>query len=39
MTLYTFACGEVCDNAEALLNRRGVPFTSVNVEDPRARSS
>ncbi len=34
VTLYTFACGDVCQSAEALLNRRGVPFTSVNVEDP-----
>ncbi len=34
MTLYTFACGDVCQSAEALLNRRGVPFTSVNVEEP-----
>lgn len=33
VTLYTFACGTVCQNAEALLNRRGVPFTTVNVED------
>ena len=33
VTLYTFACGAVCQNAEALLNRRGVPFTTVNVED------
>jgi len=33
VTLYTFACGSVCENAEALLNRRGVPFTTVNVED------
>ena len=32
VTLYTFACGDVCQSAEALLNRRGVPFTSVNVE-------
>ena len=32
-TLYTFACGTVCQNAEALLNRRGVPYTTVNVED------
>ena len=31
VTLYTFDCGEVCQNAEALLNRRGVPFTTVNV--------
>ena len=32
--LYTFSCGEVCMQAEALLNRRGVPFTTVNVETP-----
>jgi glutaredoxin len=32
VTLYTFACGEVCSAAEGLLNRRGVPFTTVNVE-------
>ena len=32
-TLYTFACGAVCQSAEALLNRRGVPFTTINVED------
>ena len=35
VTLYTFPCGELCQNAEALLNRRGVPFTTVNVEDPK----
>lgn len=34
-TLYTFACGTVCQNAEALLNRRGVPYTTVNVEDAK----
>ena len=33
VTLYTFDCGEICQNAEALLNRRGVPFTTVNVSD------
>jgi glutaredoxin len=33
VTLYTFACGDVCDKAEALLNRRGVPFATVNVKD------
>ncbi len=32
--LYTFSCGEVCTQAEALLNRRGIPFTTVNVETP-----
>lgn len=35
VTLYTFACGEFCQSAEALLNRRGVPFATVNVEDPK----
>jgi glutaredoxin len=34
VTLYTYDCGELCQNAEALLNRRGVPFTTVNVADP-----
>jgi glutaredoxin len=33
VTLYTFPCGEVCTNAEALLNRRGVPFAIVNVQN------
>ena len=31
VTLYTFQCGEVCQNAESLLNKRGVPFTIVDV--------
>jgi glutaredoxin len=35
VTLYTFACGVVCQNAEGLLNRRGVPFTTINVEDAK----
>ena len=35
VTLYSFSCGEVCQSAEGLLNRRGVPFTLVNVEDPK----
>ena len=34
VTLYSFACGEVCTQSEALLNRRGVPFSIVNVETP-----
>ena len=33
VTLYTFNCGVACENAQALLNRRGVPFAAVNVED------
>jgi glutaredoxin len=35
VTLYTFGCGPICQNAEALLNRRGVPFSIVNVEDAK----
>jgi len=31
VTLYTYDCGDVCQSAEALLNRRGVPFTTVDV--------
>ncbi len=33
VTLYSFACGDPCQSAEALLNARGVPFARVNVED------
>jgi len=33
VTLYTYDCGEVCQSAEALLNRRGVPFSTVNVTE------
>jgi glutaredoxin len=32
VTLFTFDCGEVCTNAEALLNKRGVPFAVINVQ-------
>jgi glutaredoxin len=35
VTLYSFSCGTVCQNAEGLLNRRGVPYTMVNVEDQK----
>ena len=34
VTLYTFQCGDVCQNAEGLLNKRGVPFSTINVEEP-----
>jgi len=34
VTLYTYDCGDLCRNAEALLNRRGVPFSTVNVAEP-----
>jgi len=33
VTLYTYDCGDVCQHAEALLNRRGVPFQTVNVTE------
>jgi glutaredoxin len=35
VTLYTFDCGETCDKAQALLNRRGVPFRVVDVRDAK----
>ncbi|MET0205366.1 MAG: glutaredoxin family protein [Casimicrobiaceae bacterium] len=35
VTLYTFDCGEPCQSAVALLNKRGIPFSTVNVSDPR----
>jgi len=35
VTLYTFGCGQVCQSAEALLNRRGIPYTTVNVEEQK----
>jgi glutaredoxin len=38
VTLYTFDCGEPCRGAEALLNKRGVPFTTVNISDPDGRA-
>ncbi|MDQ2963695.1 MAG: DUF4124 domain-containing protein [Pseudomonadota bacterium] len=31
VTLYSFGCGTVCDTASALLNKRGVPHTVVDV--------
>ena len=31
VTLYTFGCGTVCDTASAMLNKRGVPHTVVDV--------
>jgi len=33
VTLYTFDCGEPCQNAVALLNKRGIPFRTVNVSE------
>jgi glutaredoxin len=34
VTFYTFDCGDLCQRGEALLNRRGVPFTTVLVNKP-----
>jgi glutaredoxin len=31
VTLYSFACGTVCDSASALLNKRGIPHTVIDV--------
>lgn len=31
VTLYSFACGVICDTAQGLLNKRGVPHTVVDV--------
>jgi len=33
VTLYTYDCGGICASAEALLNRRGVPYTTVIVTE------
>ncbi|HZQ61498.1 MAG TPA: glutaredoxin family protein [Casimicrobiaceae bacterium] len=35
VTLYTFNCGQICASAEGLLNKRGIPFTPVNVEEAK----
>jgi hypothetical protein len=34
VTLYTFACGVVCDTAQGMLNKRGVPHTVIDVSVP-----
>ncbi|HEY1458931.1 MAG TPA: glutaredoxin family protein [Casimicrobiaceae bacterium] len=31
VTLYTFPCGVVCDTAQGVLNKRGVPHTVIDV--------
>src|SRR6476646_4538681 len=31
VTLYTFSCGVVCDTAQGVLNKRGVPHTVIDV--------
>ncbi|MDR0247902.1 MAG: glutaredoxin family protein [Burkholderiales bacterium] len=33
ITLYAFSCGVLCEDAEALLQKRGVPYTYVNTQD------
>ncbi|MDR0247712.1 MAG: glutaredoxin family protein [Burkholderiales bacterium] len=32
VTLYAFSCGVLCEDAEALLQKRGVPYTFVNTQ-------
>ena len=39
VTLYTFSCGVVCDTAQGLLNKRGVPHTVVDVSQGERRRS
>lgn len=34
VTLYVTDCGELCTNARAHLNKRGVPFTEKNPQNP-----
>jgi glutaredoxin len=31
VTLYTFACGVICDTAQGLINKRGVPHSVVDI--------
>jgi hypothetical protein len=31
VTLYTFACGVICESAQGVLNKRGVPHTVIDV--------
>lgn len=31
VTFYSFACGVICDTAQGMLNKRGVPHTMVDV--------
>ncbi|MDR2016392.1 MAG: glutaredoxin family protein [Burkholderiales bacterium] len=33
VTLYAFSCGTLCEDAEALLQKRGIPYTFVNTQD------
>jgi glutaredoxin len=33
VTLYAFSCGVLCEDAEALLQKRGIPYTFVNTQD------
>lgn len=38
VTVYVNDCGEVCNSARGLLNRRGIPFTEKNPENPKEQS-
>ena len=37
VTLYTYDCGDGCAKANALLTKRGIPFTSKDPLDPATR--
>ncbi|MDR1529163.1 MAG: glutaredoxin family protein [Burkholderiales bacterium] len=32
VTLYAFPCGEACESAEALLQKRGIPYSYVDIQ-------
>ena len=38
VTLYTFDCGDVCQNAEGFLNKRGVPYSTIDVAQPEGNA-
>src|SRR6185295_10357686 len=31
-TLFTYECGDLCQSAESVLNKRGVPYTVIDVQ-------
>jgi len=33
VTLYAFSCGALCEDAEALLQKRGIPYSYVNTQN------
>ena len=39
VTLWVNECGKTCDDARALLSKRGIPFTVRNPEDPKENAA